>query len=247
MKNDLRNTQFRTVPTAPPSSNTFVSTRQEMATRIYSSPLFRMNTYLFPTYVLHHPSFLKFFALVSGCSSTGSHSSTNQVYQDAPSLSTSQTPQASPSYVIPPGAEEPDHDMESYKEALTEILLEYEAMQETQWFMTLDKFTELVHRPVSDRVMIITLKWIYKVKLDELRGVLKNKARLVLRGYRHKEGIDFVESFASAARLKAIHIFLAFIAHMNMVVYQMDVKTAFLNDILCKEIYVSQPDGFVDP
>ncbi|GJZ61910.1 retrovirus-related pol polyprotein from transposon TNT 1-94 [Tanacetum coccineum] len=95
--------------------------------------------------------------------------------------------------------------------------------------------------------MIITLKWIYKVKLDELRGVLKNKARLVLRGYRHKEGIDFVESFASAARLKAIRIFLAFIAHMNMVVYQIDLKTMFLNGILRVEVYVSQPDGFLDP
>ncbi|GJV83594.1 retrovirus-related pol polyprotein from transposon TNT 1-94 [Tanacetum coccineum] len=95
--------------------------------------------------------------------------------------------------------------------------------------------------------MIITLKWIYKVKLDELGGVLKNKARLVARGYRQEEGIDFEESFALVARLKAIRIFLAFAAHMNMVVYQMDVKTAFLNGILREEVYVSQPDGFVDP
>ncbi|GJR66971.1 retrovirus-related pol polyprotein from transposon TNT 1-94 [Tanacetum coccineum] len=104
---------------------------------------------------------------------------------------------------------------------------------------------ELVPRP--DLVMIITLKWIYKVKLDELGGVLKNKARLVARGYRQKEGIDFEESFALVARLKAICIFIAFVAHMNMVVYQMDVKTTFLNGILCEEVYVSQPDGFVDP
>ncbi|GJU73955.1 integrase, catalytic region, zinc finger, CCHC-type containing protein [Tanacetum coccineum] len=77
--------------------------------------------------------------------------------------------------------------------------------------------------------MVITLKWIYKVKLDELGGILKNKARLVARGYRQEEGIDFEESFAPVARLEAIRIFLAFAAHMNMVVYQMDVKTAFLN------------------
>ncbi|GJV06867.1 retrovirus-related pol polyprotein from transposon TNT 1-94 [Tanacetum coccineum] len=94
--------------------------------------------------------------------------------------------------------------------------------------------------------MIITLKWIYKVKLDELGAVLKNKARLVAMGYRQEEGIDFEESFASVARLEAIYIFIAFAAHMNMIVYQMDVKTAFLNDILCEEVYVSQPDGFVD-
>ncbi|GJU59242.1 retrovirus-related pol polyprotein from transposon TNT 1-94 [Tanacetum coccineum] len=103
---------------------------------------------------------------------------------------------------------------------------------------------ELVPRP--DKVMVITLKWIYKVKLDELGGILKNKARLVARGYRQEEGIDFEESFAPVARLEAIRIFLAFAAHMNMVVYQMDVKTAFLNGNLREEVYVSQPDGFVD-
>ncbi|GKA57934.1 retrovirus-related pol polyprotein from transposon TNT 1-94 [Tanacetum coccineum] len=90
------------------------------------------------------------------------------------------------------------------------------------------------------------LEWIYKVKLDELGGILKNKARLVARGYRQEEGIDFEESFAPVARLEAIRIFLAFAAHMNMVVYQMDVKTAFLNGNLREEVYVSQPDGFVD-
>ncbi|GJU52354.1 retrovirus-related pol polyprotein from transposon TNT 1-94 [Tanacetum coccineum] len=104
---------------------------------------------------------------------------------------------------------------------------------------------ELVPRP--DKVMVITLKWIYKVKLDELGGILKNKARLVACGYRQEEGIDFEESFAPVSRLEAIRIFLAFAAHMNMVVYQMDVKTAFLNGNLREEVYVSQPDGFVDP
>nr|GFC18211.1 retrovirus-related Pol polyprotein from transposon TNT 1-94 [Tanacetum cinerariifolium] len=95
--------------------------------------------------------------------------------------------------------------------------------------------------------MVITLKWIYKVKLDELGGILKNKARLVARGYRQEEGIDFEESFALVARLEAIRIFLAYAAQKNMVVYQMDVKTAFLNGNLREDVYVSQPDRFVDP
>nr|GEY60247.1 copia protein [Tanacetum cinerariifolium] len=95
---------------------------------------------------------------------------------------------------------------------------------------------ELVPRP--DKVMVITLKWIYKVKLDELGGILKNKARLVARGYRQEEGIDFEESFAPVARLEAIRIFLAYAAHKNMLVYQMDVKTSFLNDNLREEVYV---------
>nr|GFA57383.1 hypothetical protein [Tanacetum cinerariifolium] len=94
--------------------------------------------------------------------------------------------------------------------------------------------------------MVITLKWIYKVKLDELGGILKNKARLVARGYRQEEGIDFEESFASVARLEAIRIFLAYAVQNNMVVYQIDVKTAFLNGKLREEVYVNQPDGFVD-
>nr|GEY59247.1 retrotransposon protein, putative, Ty1-copia subclass [Tanacetum cinerariifolium] len=90
-----------------------------------------------------------------------------------------------------------------------------------------EALTQSIPRP--DKVMVITLKWIYKVKLDELGGILKNKACLVARGYRQEEGIDFEESFASVARLEAIRIFLAYAAHKNTVVYQMDVKTAFFN------------------
>nr|GEX23612.1 hypothetical protein [Tanacetum cinerariifolium] len=89
--------------------------------------------------------------------------------------------------------------------------------------------------------------WI-KAMQEELNEFerLENKARLVARGYRQEEGIDFEESFAPVARLEAIQIFLAYVAHKNMVVYQMDVKTAFLNGNLREEVYVSQPDGFVD-
>nr|GEY83190.1 retrovirus-related Pol polyprotein from transposon TNT 1-94 [Tanacetum cinerariifolium] len=85
------------------------------------------------------------------------------------------------------------------------------------------------------------------MKLDEVGGILKNKARLVARGYRQEKGINFEESFASVARLEAIRIFLAYGAHKNMVVYEMDVKTAFLNGNLREGVYVSHPDGFVDP
>ncbi|GJR61116.1 retrovirus-related pol polyprotein from transposon TNT 1-94 [Tanacetum coccineum] len=104
---------------------------------------------------------------------------------------------------------------------------------------------ELVPRP--DYVMITTLKWIYKVKLDEYGDVLKNKAQLVAKVYRQEEGIDFEESFASVAQIEAIRIFIANAANKNMTIYQMDVKTAFLNGELNEEVYVSQPEGFVDP
>nr|GEZ62126.1 retrovirus-related Pol polyprotein from transposon TNT 1-94 [Tanacetum cinerariifolium] len=85
--------------------------------------------------------------------------------------------------------------------------------------------------------------------LEELNEFerLENKARLVAHGYRKEEGIDFEESFAPVARLEAIRIFLAYVAYKNMVVYQMDVKTAFLNRNLREDVYISQPDGFVDP
>nr|GFB38683.1 retrovirus-related Pol polyprotein from transposon TNT 1-94 [Tanacetum cinerariifolium] len=104
---------------------------------------------------------------------------------------------------------------------------------------------ELVPQP--DCVMIIALKWIYKVKLDEYGDVLKNKARLVAKGYRQEEGIDFKESFIPVARIEAIRIFIANAASRNMTVYQMDVKMVFLNGELKEEVYVSQPEGFVDP
>nr|GEW28388.1 retrovirus-related Pol polyprotein from transposon TNT 1-94 [Tanacetum cinerariifolium] len=85
------------------------------------------------------------------------------------------------------------------------------------------------------------------VKLDEYGDVLKNKARLVAKGYRQEEGIDFEESFTPVARIEAIHIFIANTASKNITIYQMDVKTAFLNGELKEEVYVSQPEGFVDP
>ncbi|GJT11160.1 retrovirus-related pol polyprotein from transposon TNT 1-94 [Tanacetum coccineum] len=103
---------------------------------------------------------------------------------------------------------------------------------------------ELVSCP--DNMFLIKLKWIYKVKTDESGGVLKNKARLVAQGFRQEEGIDFEESFAPVARIEAIRIFVAYAAHKNMIIYQMDVKTAFLNGELKEEVYVSQPEGFVD-
>ncbi|GKC39434.1 putative ribonuclease H-like domain-containing protein [Tanacetum coccineum] len=111
----------------------------------------------------------------------------------------------------------------NYKEALTQACWIEVMQEELHEFERLEVW-ELV--PLPDKAFVISLKWIYKVKLDELGGILKNKSRLVARGYRQEEGINFEDSFAPVARLEAIRIFLAFAAHMNMVIYQMDVKTA---------------------
>nr|GEZ45722.1 retrovirus-related Pol polyprotein from transposon TNT 1-94 [Tanacetum cinerariifolium] len=150
------------------------------------------------------------------------------VEQDAPLPSKSQTTPETQPPVIPHDVEEDNHDIkvahmgnDSFFDALTQSCW-IEAMQEELNEFERLEVWELIPRPY--KVMVITLKWIYKVKLDELG-----------------------ESFAPAARLEDIRIFLAYTAHKNMVVYQMDVKNAFLNGNLREEVYVSQQDGFMDP
>nr|GEW75518.1 hypothetical protein [Tanacetum cinerariifolium] len=104
---------------------------------------------------------------------------------------------------------------------------------------------ELVDRPLWKNV--INMKWLWKNKHDEENTVIRNKSRLVAKGYTQKEGVDFEESFAHVARLEAVRLFIAYAAHKSFTIYQMVVKTAFLYGPLKEEVYVNQPDGFVDP
>nr|GEV95264.1 retrovirus-related Pol polyprotein from transposon TNT 1-94 [Tanacetum cinerariifolium] len=131
----------------------------------------------------------------------------------------------------------------NFKQAVTEPLWIDAMQEEIHEFERLEVW-ELV--PCLDNVFLIKLKWIYKVKKIESGGVLKNKARLIAQGFRQEEGIDFEESFVPVAKIEAIRILVANAAHENMTIYQMDVKTAFLNDKLKEEVYVLQPEGFVD-
>ncbi|GKB96954.1 integrase, catalytic region, zinc finger, CCHC-type containing protein [Tanacetum coccineum] len=160
-----------------------------MTLETLSSGLLMFDEYFNPP--LSVASLVHVVAAPAPTDSTGSPSST-PVDQDAPSPSTLQTPQASQSSIASPGVLEEFHDIEI--DAMQEELHEFKHL----------KVWELVPRP--DHVMIITLKWIFKVKLDELGGVLKNKAQLVAMGYRQEEGIDFEESFAPVARLEAIRL-----------------------------------------
>ncbi|GJT52554.1 retrovirus-related pol polyprotein from transposon TNT 1-94 [Tanacetum coccineum] len=129
----------------------------------------------------------------------------------------------------------------TYKDALTQACW-IEAMQEE-----LNEFEGLEYgAPYPTRQTYVIPLMDLQSETNIPGGFLKNKARLVARSYRPEEGIDFEESFSPVARLEAIRIFLTFAAHMNMVVYQIDVKTAFLNGNLREEVYVSQSDGFVD-
>nr|GEW18197.1 retrovirus-related Pol polyprotein from transposon TNT 1-94 [Tanacetum cinerariifolium] len=91
------------------------------------------------------------------------------------------------------------------------------------------------------------MKWLWKNKHDEENTVIRNKSRLVAKGCAQKEGVNFEESFAPVARLKAVQLFIAYAAHKFFTVYEMDVKTTFLYGPLKDEVYVNQPDGFVNP
>nr|GEX30985.1 Gag-Pol polyprotein [Tanacetum cinerariifolium] len=111
--------------------------------------------------------------------------------------------------------------------------------EELHQFDRLDVW-ELVDRPLCTNV--INLKWLWKNKRDEENTIIRNKSRLVAKGYAQKEGVNFEESFAPVARLEAVRMFIAYAAHKSFTVYQMDVKTTFLYGPLKEEVYVNQPD-----
>nr|GFA08363.1 retrovirus-related Pol polyprotein from transposon TNT 1-94 [Tanacetum cinerariifolium] len=130
------------------------------------------------------------------------------------------------------------------KEAMADSAWIESMQEELHQFDRLDVW-ELVDRPLCTNV--INLKWLWKNKRDKENTVIQNKYRLVDKGYAQKEGVDFEESFAPVARLEAIRLFIAYAAHKSFTNYQMDVKTTFLYGPLKEEVYVNQPDGFVDP
>nr|GEZ38577.1 hypothetical protein [Tanacetum cinerariifolium] len=130
------------------------------------------------------------------------------------------------------------------KEAMTDSAWIESMQEELHQFDRLDVW-ELVDRLLC--INVINLKWLWKNKHDEENTVIRNKSRLVAKGYAQKEGVDFEESFAPVARLEAVRLFIAYAAHKSFTIYQMDIKTTFLYDPLKEEVYVNQPDGFVDP
>lgn len=134
-----------------------------------------------------------------------------------------------------------DIEPKNVKEALTYESWVQAMREELEKFDRNDVMT-LVECPKG--VLVIGMKWVYKNKTDECRTVIKNKARLVAKGYNQQEGIDYEETFAPVARMEAIRIFLAYATYMNFKVYQMDVKSAFLNGKIKEDVYVQQPPGF---
>ncbi|GJU18843.1 ribonuclease H-like domain-containing protein [Tanacetum coccineum] len=128
-----------------------------------------------------------------------------------------------------------DLQNDSWVQAVQEELLQFKLQQ--VWVLV-----DLPHG-----MKVIGTKWVYRNKRDERGVVVRNKARLVAQGYTQEEGIDYDEVFAPVARIEAIRLFLAFASFMGFIVYQMDVKSAFLYGTIDEEVYVSQPPGFVDP
>lgn len=103
----------------------------------------------------------------------------------------------------------------------------------------------LTERPINKNV--IGTKWIFKNKHDEHDTVTRNKARVVTKRYAQIKGINFEETFVPIMRLESIRILLPIVCYLKFKLYQMDIKNAFLNEIIQEEVYVKQPKGFVDP
>jgi hypothetical protein len=117
------------------------------------------------------------------------------------------------------------------------------AMQEELNNFKRNEVWTLVPRPKQN---IVGTKWVFRNKQDEHEVVTRNKARLVAKGYAQVAGLDFEETFAPVARLESIRILLAYAAHHSFRLFQMDVKSAFLNGPIKEEVYVEQPPGFED-
>ncbi|GJS34546.1 putative ribonuclease H-like domain-containing protein [Tanacetum coccineum] len=126
-----------------------------------------------------------------------------------------------------------------------QIIGEVEAMQEELLQFKLLNVGTLVDLPYGKKA--IGTKWVFRHKKDQRGIMVRNKARLVAQGHRQEEDIDYDEFFAPIARIEAIMLFLSYASFMGFTVYQMDVKSAFLYGTIEKEVYVSQPPGFVDP
>nr|GEV16259.1 retrovirus-related Pol polyprotein from transposon TNT 1-94 [Tanacetum cinerariifolium] len=129
-----------------------------------------------------------------------------------------------------------------------------EAMDDSAWIEEmqdeLHQFNGLEVWELVDKLFgktVIKLKWLWKNKKDEDETVIQNKERVVDKGYAQEEGIDFKESFSPFAQLEAVQIIVAYAPHKSFTIYQMDIKTTFLNGLLKEEVYVAQLDGFIDP
>jgi len=128
-----------------------------------------------------------------------------------------------------------------------------EALSNDGWILAMQEELNQFQRndvwdliPKPQQKNIIGTKWVFKNKLNEQGEVIRNKARLVAQGYSQQEGIDYTETFAPVARLEAIKLLLSYAVNHGIILYQMDVKSAFLNGVIDEEVFVKQPPSFED-
>ena len=128
-----------------------------------------------------------------------------------------------------------------------------DVLSDSNWVITMqDELNQFIRSyvwslvPINDYKNIIGTTWVFRNKMDEGGNIVRNKAKLVSKGYNLEEGIDFDETYALVARLEVVRLLLAYASMCNFKLSQMDVKNAFLNGFLNEEVYVSQPLGFGD-
>jgi len=128
-----------------------------------------------------------------------------------------------------------------------------EALSDDGWIVAMQEELNQFQRndvwdlvPKPQKKKIIGKKWLFRNKLNEQGEVVRNKARLVAQGYSQQEGIDYTETFAPVARLEAIRLLLSYAVNHGIILYQIDVKSAFLNGVISEEVFVKQPPGFED-
>jgi len=126
-----------------------------------------------------------------------------------------------------------------------------DALEDSNWITAMhEELNQFARNEVwslisrTSKMNVIGTKWVFKNKLDENGVIVRNKARLVAKGYNQEEGIDHGETYAPVARLEAVRLLLAYASMNRFKLYQMDVKSAFLNGYIDEEVYVSQPQGF---
>ncbi|KAJ3709158.1 hypothetical protein LUZ61_012863 [Rhynchospora tenuis] len=165
------------------------------------------------------------------------------------------TPHNEPQQDSQPGYEPPEMLREVSSHPLSNVIGDprEEANVDPNWIFAMQEELNQFERnqvwelvPLPSGKQVIGTKWVFRNKLDEYGNVVRNKARLVAQGYKQQEGINFEETFAPVARLESIRMLLAFAANKGFTLFQMDVKSAFLNGWIEEEVFVQQPPGFVD-
>ena len=128
-----------------------------------------------------------------------------------------------------------------------------EALQDADWVKAMQEELAEFERnnvwdlvPTPEGISVVGSRWVYRNKSDEDGVIIRNKDRLVIKGYLHQESVDYDETFAPVARIEAVTILLAFDAHKNFKVYKMDVHFALLNGEIDRDVYFQQPLGFKD-